>query len=261
MATAAVCKPCAGTVDSYKHHVFVTTPLPAAKWPSRMDEQGEQSVIASLMRAWKLPSIGSTYSRKDIRLSAIEGSPSLTDTSMENAASNVFLFPRNVMLKNIHQRDAPSLLQALCTDSTHSLQQYDSVPLTGLHLFVCVHGTRDKRCGEHGTAVKQWLDELTSELNLKSSREDQKRHIHVYGCSHIGGHEFAGNLVAYPSGNWFGALKTKETVENVLTYLLSLETTNRETAVRHNILPYWRGRMDLSKEEHSELVSQHSQSA
>ena len=31
--------------------------------------------------------------------------------------------------------------------------------------------------------------------------EDQ---VGVYGCSHVGGHKYAGNVIVYPSGDWYG---------------------------------------------------------
>ena len=31
--------------------------------------------------------------------------------------------------------------------------------------------------------------------------------VHVWACSHVGGHAFAGNAVAHPAGHWFGRVQ------------------------------------------------------
>lgn len=32
--------------------------------------------------------------------------------------------------------------------------------------------------------------------------------IAVYGTSHVGGHKFAGNVILFPSGDWYGRVRT-----------------------------------------------------
>lgn len=62
--------------------------------------------------------------------------------------------------------------------------------LTGSHVFVCSHASRDKRCGFCGPILIQKLQEDIESRGLK----DQ---IFVRACSHIGGHKYAGNLIIY----------------------------------------------------------------
>jgi len=52
------------------------------------------------------------------------------------------------------------------------------------HVFVCAHMERDKRCGCSGPSI---VDEL---------RRIAAGSVRVYKTSHIGGHEFAGNLMS-----------------------------------------------------------------
>lgn len=74
--------------------------------------------------------------------------------------------------------------------------------LTGSHIFVCAHGSRDKRCGVCGPELIEKLKE-----GIKSrGMSDQ---VFVSPCSHIGGHKYAGNLIVYRpdaegkiSGHW-----------------------------------------------------------
>ena len=64
---------------------------------------------------------------------------------------------------------------------------------TGSHVFVCVHASRDRRCGVCGPALVQKLDE---EVELRGLKE----RVFVSACSHIGGHKYAGNLIIYQPG-------------------------------------------------------------
>jgi hypothetical protein len=63
-------------------------------------------------------------------------------------------------------------------------------PLSGFHVFICGHGSRDKRCGTCGPPLKETFSEELSKLGLK----DQ---VFVRLCSHIGGHKYAGNVIIF----------------------------------------------------------------
>lgn len=74
--------------------------------------------------------------------------------------------------------------------------------LTGAHIFVCAHGSRDKRCGVCGPPL---IEKLKDEIKLRGLSD----RIFVSPCSHIGGHKYAGNLIIYSpdkegkvSGHW-----------------------------------------------------------
>lgn len=64
---------------------------------------------------------------------------------------------------------------------------------TGSHVFVCVHGSRDRRCGVCGPILVQKFDE---EIGLRGLKDQ----VYVSPCSHVGGHKYAGNLIIYQPG-------------------------------------------------------------
>ena len=75
--------------------------------------------------------------------------------------------------------------------------------LTGSHVFVCAHGSRDKRCGVCGPAL---IDKLNEEIESRGLKDQ----IFVSPCSHVGGHKYAGNLIIYSPdsegktmGHWY----------------------------------------------------------
>ena len=70
---------------------------------------------------------------------------------------------------------------------------------THTHTQVCVHGTRDPRCGEIGPQLISSLQESLAALGDSEHVED----VRVHAVSHVGGHKFAANLVVYPQGDWY----------------------------------------------------------
>lgn len=69
-------------------------------------------------------------------------------------------------------------------------------------LFICTDGPHDKCCGEFGYQVFRKAFELTKDTG-----------IHVYECSHLGGHKFAATMKAYPSNVMYGRVDTDNVVE------------------------------------------------
>ena len=76
-------------------------------------------------------------------------------------------------------------------------------------ILVCTHGNRDKRCGRAGPII---MDALQAEL---CARNISPSKITVRSSSHIGGHRYAGTLIVYPQGQWYGFM-TKKNVTQLL---------------------------------------------
>ncbi len=74
------------------------------------------------------------------------------------------------------------------------------VPLRGHDVLVCVHGARDNRCGGCGPLVAGALRE-----RLRDAGRDGD--VRVHESSHVGGHTFAGNVIVYPAGTWYGYVR------------------------------------------------------
>lgn len=64
--------------------------------------------------------------------------------------------------------------------------------LRGSYIFVCAHGTRDRRCGVCGPAVITRFKEEIESHGLQGN-------VSVRPCSHIGGHKYAGNVIIFGS--------------------------------------------------------------
>jgi (2Fe-2S) ferredoxin len=100
----------------------------------------------------------------------------------------------------------PATLPDKVLNSPHSL------PGKSL-LLVCTHGNRDKRCGRAGPIV---LEALQLELKARGVPDSL---VAVRASSHIGGHRYAGTLIVYPQGQWYGFM-TKKNVKPLLDQVL-----------------------------------------
>jgi hypothetical protein len=65
-------------------------------------------------------------------------------------------------------------------------------PMSGSYVFVCSHGSRDKRCGVCGPALIKRFKEEINGLGLDGQ-------VSVSACSHVGGHKYAGNVIIFSS--------------------------------------------------------------
>lgn len=75
------------------------------------------------------------------------------------------------------------------------------LPLSGTWFLICAHKLRDKRCGVSGPILASEIDKAVS-VSYPSSPSPHP--VHTVKISHIGGHKFAGNVIVYPGGVWYG---------------------------------------------------------
>ncbi|HKY60995.1 MAG TPA: sucrase/ferredoxin-like family protein, partial [Gemmatimonadota bacterium] len=84
------------------------------------------------------------------------------------------------------------------------------VPLAGHHVFVCVHGRRDERCGCWGPSVVEALRAACARGDLD---------VPIRATSHVGGHKYAGNVIVYPEGVWYGYVRPEDAERLVREHL------------------------------------------
>ena len=138
--------------------------------------------------------------------------------------------------KRQHATAADRLSQALRAaavgEQPHSEPQLPDVdfecrPLVGCALLICAHKQRDKRCGVTGPILAKQIQLESSERQQAAEREadmaaqqrirdglpplspaslpsQQPLPVRTMLISHIGGHKYAGNVIAYPAGVWYG---------------------------------------------------------
>jgi len=62
--------------------------------------------------------------------------------------------------------------------------------LKGSYVFICCHGSRDRRCGVCGPPL---VARFKEEVELRGLQGK----VSVSPCSHVGGHKYAGNVIIF----------------------------------------------------------------
>jgi len=237
----------AGSVNPYSRHFLVKTPN-VVNWPSKI-AFANPFVNTLLVATTKLK-------RKELGPAKVTCSDfntvppgphaSKDDVITNQTQADVVVFPESVMFKDVNAKDLNMLIDWINECDALKIPLYnftnrDQANLAPIPVarwgkstyLVCTHQEMDCRCGEGGTQVYNHLHSL----NLNDT---------VLRTSHIGGHEFAANVIVHPPSpkgqpsiaDWYGGLN----VDNIGGWLETLKSKR---------MPWqnWRGRFGLTKEQ------------
>ena len=97
----------------------------------------------------------------------------------------------------IHQNNLQELVQIIgAPNSANDSLKKNDIQAKSI-ILICSHMKRDKRCGFIGPMLFQEVMESLKTLDLDKD-------VEVHQTSHFGGHKFAGNMIIYPQGVWYG---------------------------------------------------------
>lgn len=171
--------------------------------------------------------------KKETRLTICEG-----HDGTETSNGDVLIFPDMIRYRRLTHFDVDTFVEeVLVKDGEWRPGTPETLKVS--YVFVCSHGSRDRRCGVCGPAlISRFKDEIEF-YGLQSK-------VSVSPCSHIGGHKYAGNVIIFRSnlngevtGHWYGYV----TPEDVPVLL-------EQHVVKGEIVDWlWRGQMGLSEEE------------
>ncbi|KAJ4827570.1 hypothetical protein Tsubulata_004791 [Turnera subulata] len=193
----------AGTVDPYDRHVFLCFKSPSAWLPRVEDSETDPlpKLLASAFKARKADIAAKT------KLTISEGKEG---SDFEDG--DVLIFPEMIKYKGLKDADVDGFVDDVLVNGKPWASGIQEV-LTGSHIFVCAHASRDKRCGVCGPILIQKLQEGIESRGLK----DQ---VFVSACSHVGGHKYAGNLIVFSPnsegnvvGSWYGYVTPNDVPE------------------------------------------------
>ena len=180
-----------------------------------------------------------------------------------DAPGDVLMFPQMRRHRlGPHLASSPDAVAAFVRDvvvSGAANRSSSGEPLRGAHVFVCTHAARDARCGLCGPAL---IDTFRDEVRRAGLADV----VAVRGCSHTGGHKYAGNVLVFvPAGGvpnrrdddgddarasskgiWYGYV-TPASVREVI------ERTIRDGEV---IPRLWRGSLGMPPEAHEAAAAE-----
>jgi (2Fe-2S) ferredoxin len=206
-------EPLRHTVKFYQRHLFICTGT--SGWPSHIEQDGgfAQALSEAITeRASAMPLV--------VKLNAC-------DEPGRGAAGtfDLLVFPDMVRYLGLTEADIPALVEE------HLMREGAAAglphkPLMGRHVFICSHGNRDVRCGICGPALtKLWCAEV--------ERRKLTGQVYVHQTSHVGGHQYAGNVLIYPEGDWYGYVTPAAVPRLIEEHILGGQIVRE----------LWRGRM------------------
>ncbi|XP_059662375.1 uncharacterized protein LOC132308336 [Cornus florida] len=221
--------PLVGTVEYYDRHVFLCYKNPRV-WPPRI-EAAEFDRLPRLLSAALVAKKGDM--KKQTRLTICEG-----HDGTETSNGDVLIFPDMIRYRRLTHFDIDTFVEEVLVKDGEWLPGTPET-LKGSYVFVCCHGSRDRRCGVCGPALITRFKEEIESRGLQSK-------VSVSACSHIGGHKYAGNVIIFGSningevtGHWYGYVTPDD-----VTILLEQHIGKGE------IVDWmWRGQMGLSEED------------
>jgi (2Fe-2S) ferredoxin len=217
--------PLAGTVKFYEKHMFLTAG-DGKKWPAKVEKSAATGLPARLAAA-----ISEQAGDKKINFM-------LCDSS-DGVEGDVLVFPDMVKFRLQPSDDVTSFAKSALHASTEDTLSGE--PITGSHVFICTHNSRDARCGYCGPLLVAAFKEAVKERGLTDI-------VHVRGCSHTGGHKYAGNVIIYREqdgkveGDWYGYVSPAD-VPTLLDQHIQQGSI---------VEKLWRGRMGLTEEQQKE---------
>ncbi|XP_057474344.1 uncharacterized protein LOC130762622 [Actinidia eriantha] len=218
-----------GTVEHYDRHVFLCYKNPQV-WPPRI-EAAEFDRLPRLLSAALAARKGDM--KKQTRLTICEG-----HDGTETSNGDVLIFPDMVRYRRLTHFDVDTFVEEVLVKDGEWLPGTPEA-LRGFYIFVCAHGTRDRRCGVCGPPIITRFKEEIEFHGLQGK-------VSVSPCSHIGGHKYAGNVIIFGSsingevtGHWYGYV-TPDDVPVLLEQHIG----------KGEIVDWlWRGQMGLSEED------------
>ncbi|XP_010438724.1 PREDICTED: uncharacterized protein LOC104722281 isoform X2 [Camelina sativa] len=219
----------AGTVQFYERHVFLCYKKPSV-WPARI-EAAEFDRLPRLLSAAVSARKGSM--KKETRLTICEG-----HDGTETSNGDVLIFPDMIRYRRLTHFDVETFVEEVLVKDGEWLPGNPEL-LKGSYVFVCSHGSRDRRCGVCGPSL---VSRFREELEFHGLQGK----VSVSPCSHIGGHKYAGNVIIYRSninrevtGHWYGYVTPED-----VPILLEQHMNKGEIVDR-----LWRGEMGLTEED------------
>ncbi|ONK79345.1 uncharacterized protein A4U43_C01F5420 [Asparagus officinalis] len=218
-----------GTVQIYERHLFLCYKTPGV-WPSHV-EASESDRLPRLLAAALKSRVKDI--KKKTRLTICEG-----EDGTESSNGDVLIFPDMIRYRRLTHFDVDNFVEDVLVKETEWLPGAGEV-LTGSYVFVCAHGSRDRRCGVCGPVL---IDKFKEEISSRGLQGN----VSVSPCSHVGGHKYAGNVIIFSqnahgevTGHWYGYV-TPDDVPLLLEHHIG-----KGEIVDH----LWRGQMGLSEED------------
>ncbi|KAJ1305301.1 hypothetical protein OPQ81_000324 [Rhizoctonia solani] len=234
--------PLPGTAPEHSFHLILQTPYPPRTWPSKLQDASPllRDISALLKQHGGIVNFAWAPSQPENETERTLLADSVWQESDKPECYKGILYSPNrdpYTMPAVSKSSLPEL-SSIIPRPLQSSGAFDAPNLRysvakTIDIYVCTHGARDCRCGDIGGEIAQALRAM--------NRPD----LRVFDIGHVGGHKWAGNVIVFPSGDWYGNLRPDD-VPQLVEHITGPD----------RIEPWWdhwRGRMGLTKDIQSAL--------
>ncbi|KAM0870401.1 hypothetical protein ACQ4PT_040032 [Festuca glaucescens] len=203
----------AGTVRFHQRHVFLCYKSPA-EWPSHVEATEFDRLPHLLADA---VSARQSNFKKITKLTVCEG-----EAGTGSSLGDVLIFPDMIQYRGVTHFDTERFVEEVLVKDTEWLSGSPEI-MRGSHVFICAHGSRDKRSSVCGPA-------LIARFRKDIESQGLNGQVIVRACSHVGGHKYAGNVIIFSSdvngkvtGHWYGYVAPDDVPELLRKHIVEGE--------------------------------------
>lgn len=227
-----------GSVDAYQKHIFMGSGH--SDWEKKFPTNEAEHIVAAVTQLKGMKK-GLSFKPKFTATDAVGFSEEAGEDHLE-----FLVFPDQVVY-HVSKEGAAAEVEAMVKHLDGDAEQ--KVKTTAMakdkhFVFVCAHAKMDNRCGYCGPRLVTAFEEHLAASGLADRTT-------VHKVTHVGGHKYAGNVIVFPAGEWYGYVKPEQVGTVVQASITDLEANGSPTIVKE----IWRGRMGLGKEEVKELAA------
>eukprot|EP00808_Paulinella_micropora_P005844 g22427.t1 len=184
-----------GTVKKHKRHLVLCTGQPYNKWPKKLKGNPESSNLEEFLVA-KVEEMEQQVGYT-IKINVCSLPPESSEHEL-GQEGDLYVFPDMLKFPSVSLQDVSDILAAIFLAKDPIQAKIPPEPLKEkAYVLVCCHTLRDKRCGVLGPMLVQ-------EIQSAARKHKLTHGVKVLPVSHVGGHAYAGCVITYPSGVWYG---------------------------------------------------------
>eukprot|EP01096_Ripella_sp_DP13-Kostka_P018295 TRINITY_DN9862_c0_g1_i1.p1 TRINITY_DN9862_c0_g1~~TRINITY_DN9862_c0_g1_i1.p1 ORF type:complete len:253 (+),score=90.50 TRINITY_DN9862_c0_g1_i1:93-851(+) len=225
------------TVDHYHRHIFIS--LGSREWDGNAPSSFPHPVVSQLTTLIK-------SQKKLFKLKvSVNGSDLPNKTENPENEIQILSFPENVIYGPINLENVSDFVDQLKTseDASAPLAFPHQAPSFEKVVVVCAHNAKDERCGKCGPLLIEATQSILASENVQN--------VAVLASTHVGGHKYAGNVILFPGGDWYGYV----TVERLPQILQTISIPRPVISTSPIVADLWRGRIGLTKPEQQALFA------
>ncbi|CAE6516362.1 unnamed protein product [Rhizoctonia solani] len=251
--------PLPGTAPEHTFHLILQTPHPPRTWPPKLQDASPllRDISALLKQHGGIVNFAWAPSLSENQTEGTSLADHVWEESDKPESYKGILYSPNrdpytmpVVSKSSLPELSSIIPRPLQSPGTFGPPNPRSSVAKMIDVYVCTHGSRDCRCGDIGGEMVQALRAMKRPdvrvFDIGHALRAMKRpDVRVFDIGHVGGHKWAGNVIVFPSGDWYGNLRPED-MPQLAEHITGPDRIEPWWA-------HWRGRMGLTKDMQAAL--------